>query len=286
MNLTIVSGLSGAGKSVALHTLEDHGFYCIDNLPGAMLPELIKQFTGRDSQHVENLAVGIDARSELESLELFIADIDHLKAENKLEVAILFLETNQEILIKRFSETRRKHPLSDGSTPLIEAIRKEESLLSGIREKADIVVDTSALNLHQLRDVIRNRLVEEKTVGPALQFRSFGFKHGVPRNTDFIFDVRCLPNPHWDPTLRSRTGLDAPVIEFLQQSESVIKMYEDIRDFVERWLPVFSQENRAYLTVSIGCTGGQHRSVYLANRLARYFTELSDNVSVSHREIG
>lgn len=285
MHLTIVSGLSGAGKSVALHTLEDHGYYCIDNLPGAMLPDLIAGFTKAESAQVELLAVGIDARSELQSIESFVADVDRLRTLDDLTVTILFLETSREILIKRFSETRRKHPLSSGSLPLIDAIREEERLLVNIKERADLVLDTSALNLHQLRDVIRNQLIEQKNSGPALQFRSFGFKHGVPRNTDFIFDVRCLPNPHWDPNLRIKTGLDTPVIEFLQQNESVSDMYRDIRDFVERWLPVFSRENRAYLTVSIGCTGGQHRSVYLADQLGKYFVGISDNVSVSHREL-
>ena len=286
MNLTIVSGLSGAGKSVALHTLEDQGYYCIDNLPGAMLPDLVARFTGTETEQIEHLAVGIDARSELLSIEAFIADIDRLRRLDNITVKILFLETSQEILIKRFSETRRKHPLSSGSLPLIDAIRQEERLLIGIKERADLVLDTSSLNLHQLRDVIRNQLIEQVNTGPALQFRSFGFKHGVPRNTDFIFDVRCLPNPHWDPNLRTQTGLDAPVVEFLQQNESVGEMYRDIRDFVERWLPVFSRENRAYLTVSIGCTGGQHRSVYLADQLSKYFIGISDNVSVSHRELG
>lgn len=285
MNLTIVSGLSGAGKSVALHTLEDEGYYCIDNLPGALLPDLIAGFTNTDSARIELLAVGIDARSELQSIESFVADIDKLSKLDELTITILFLETSQEILIKRFSETRRKHPLSHGNLPLVDAIREEERLLVSIKERADLVLDTSALNLHQLRDVIRNQLIEQKNSGPALQFRSFGFKHGVPRNTDFIFDVRCLPNPHWDPNLRVKTGLDTPVIEFLQQNESVSDMYQDIRDFVERWLPAFSRENRAYLTVSIGCTGGQHRSVYLADQLAKYFVRISDNVSVSHREL-
>lgn len=286
MHLTIVSGLSGAGKSVALNTLEDDGFYCIDNLPGAMLPELVNWFVTSTDRHFDELAVGIDARSELSSTETFMEEVVQLGQMKGVKITILFLETHREILIKRFSETRRKHPLSSTALPLNDAIAEEARLLSVIKDQADFIIDTSALNLHQLREIIRERLVEKTNSGPAVQFRSFGFKNGAPRNTDFIFDVRCLPNPHWDPNLRALTGLDQPVIDFLQQNDAVDKMYRDIRDFIGEWLPVFLKENRAYLTISIGCTGGQHRSVYLADRLGKHFTSLSGNVSVSHREFG
>lgn len=285
MHVTIVSGLSGAGKSVALHTLEDEGFYCVDNLPGTMLPALIDNLIQSQSRHFNNMAIGIDARGEPSSIDSFLGIVDDLRRNPDLSIKILFLETNREMLIKRFSETRRKHPLTSASTPLVNAIDQEALMLAGMKEQADVVIDTSTLNLHQLREIIRHALVDTESTGPALQFQSFGFKHGNPSNTDFTFDVRCLPNPYWQPNLRALTGLDEPIVKFLQEHESVERMYIDIKEFLTRWLPVFGKESRAYLTISIGCTGGRHRSVYIADKLARHFATISSNVSIRHREI-
>ncbi len=285
MRVVIVTGLSGSGKSVALHTLEDVGFYCVDNLPGSMLPELLSRLDHSATMHHDNVAVGIDARSEPESLSDLIMIIDQLDQQPNLNIDIVFLETNQEILLKRFSETRRKHPLSDQGTPLLSAINKETEFLLLLKERADLFIDTSRLNLHQLRELIYKRVVGRDNERMALHFQSFGFKYGSPRSSDFVFDVRCLPNPHWEPSIRTFTGLDHQIIEFLENHKVVEHMYNSVRDFVESWLPEFESENRSYLTVSIGCTGGRHRSVYLAQRLAEFFGQQSDNVTVHHREL-
>ena len=286
MRIIIVSGLSGSGKSVALNTLEDEGFYCVDNLPGVMLPALVDTITNSKDRNVSKLAVGIDARGESESIRNFLDIVANLKQSREVDVEVLFLDTNRNTLIRRFSETRRKHPLSSTDTPLMTAIRHETAMLTGIRDHADLVIDTSVLNLHQLRELITSQLVRKESSGPALLFQSFGFKHGIPAITDFIFDVRCLPNPYWETNLRALSGLEQPVVQFLEEYDSVGKMYEDIRAFIETWYPVFSQENRAYLTVSIGCTGGRHRSVYLANRLTAHFRQETGNVSARHRDMG
>jgi len=286
VRVIIVTGLSGSGKSVALHTLEDVGFYCVDNLPGSMLPELISRLDQSVDMNHDYVAVGIDARSEPDSLGSLIQIIDNLDKLDNLTIDILFLETNQDILLKRFSETRRKHPLSNQKTPLLSAIGKEAGFLLPLKERADLVIDTSRLNLHQLREIIFKRMVGRENESLALLFQSFGFKYGSPRSSDFVFDVRCLPNPHWDPAIRTYTGLDEPVQQFLESHKMVEEMYDSIKSFVEKWLPVFESENRSYLSISIGCTGGRHRSVYLANRLSQHFNSLSGNVSVHHRELG
>lgn len=285
MRVIIVTGLSGSGKSVALHTLEDVGFYCVDNLPGSMLPELISRLDRSATLRYENVAVGIDARSEPESLSDLIKIIDKLNQQAHLSIDIVFLETNQEILLKRFSETRRKHPLSNQGTPLLSAINKETDFLLLLKERADLFIDTSRLNLHQLRELIYKRVVGREKESMALHFQSFGFKYGSPRSSDFVFDVRCLPNPHWEPTIRAFTGIDQQIIDYLENHKVVEDMYSSISGFLEHWLPLFETENRSYLTVSIGCTGGRHRSVYLAQRLATYFGEHSDNITVHHREL-
>ena len=285
MRLIIVSGLSGAGKSVALHTLEDDGYYCIDNLPASLLPQLVEGLADSHVKLYEHVAVGIDARSAQSSLNDLPAVLDTLRKQSDLQLEILFLETDNKALVTRFSETRRKHPLSLDGTPLLQAIETERKLLEGVRDIADLNIDTTNTNLHQLRQLIHSRLLKSNPERMSIQFQSFGFKHGVPNNTDFIFDVRCLPNPHWDSSLRPLTGMDKPVQDFLGQHESVERMYAQIQNFLETWIPVFQSENRAYLTVSIGCTGGRHRSVYLTNRLTEYFARLHDNVSSRHREL-
>lgn len=285
MKLVIVSGLSGSGKSVALHTLEDIGFYCIDNLPIGLLADFGRHITAASNRSLDRYAVGIDARNAIEDLSQFPRVLDELQ-ERGVKSEILFLQASDDTLIKRFSETRRRHPLSLPNTPLGEAIQREAELLSPIMERADLVIDTSTTNVHQLRELIRNRLDRRMDSSLSLQFTSFGFKHGVPKDADYVFDVRCLPNPHWEPRLRPLTGRDPEVQEYLESQEIVEKMYLQIRDYIATWLPYFQREGRSYLTVAIGCTGGQHRSVYLSERLTQHFRQESDNVLLRHRELG
>ncbi|MFK8079254.1 MAG: RNase adapter RapZ [Granulosicoccus sp.] len=283
--VTIVTGLSGSGKSVALHTLEDEGFFCIDNLPSQLLSDIIDKLLASGSVLYERLAIGIDMRSERASADNLLKLLNDLRARQDTEVEVLFLDTDRSTLVTRFSETRRKHPLSTQDLPLISAIDEEARLLDPVKSQAELVVDTSALNLHELRDVIRTYLLGKTQVGLALIFQSFGFKHGTPASTDFMFDVRCLPNPYWEPDLRSFDGREQPIITFLEEKQDVQEMYTDIKNFVTRWLPMFEDENRAYLTVSVGCTGGRHRSVYLIERLFTHFSNNRNNVSRRHREI-
>lgn len=285
--LTIVTGLSGSGKSVALHTLEDEGYYCIDNLPANLLSEVIERLLATGDPLYEHLAIGIDMRSERGSTDQLLALVAELRARPDAVLEVLFLDTDRTTLVTRFSETRRKHPLTNDSLSLVAAIDEEARLLDAVKVKADLVVDTSTLNLHQLRDIIRTYLIGRTASGLSLVFQSFGFKHGTPASTDFTFDLRCLPNPHWEPGLRPFTGRDAEIERFLEAQPDAVEMYEHIRDFVARWLPLFEAENRAYLTVSLGCTGGRHRSVWFAERLAAHFGLARDRGSVSlrHREL-
>lgn len=283
MKLVIVSGLSGSGKSIALHALEDLGYYCIDNLPLVLLPAFARQISESPRRNYEHAAVGVDARNLNEDFESFpelVADIRALG----LECEIIFLRAADETLIKRFSETRRKHPLTRAEVSLAEAIASERRLLGAVAANADWCLDTTRTNIHQLRDLIRERMLQEAQT-LTLTFVSFGYKHGIPVDADFVFDVRCLPNPHWVPALRTLTGLDREVGDFLDQQPQVGRMYEDLRNFMEHWLPRFEEDNRSYMTVAIGCTGGQHRSVYLARRLADYFSHHYPSVLLRHREL-
>jgi RNase adapter protein RapZ len=284
MKLVIISGLSGSGKSVALHTLEDVGFYCIDNLPVDLLEAFGRHLTVNPDQNQNRFAVGIDARNNPRALARFPAILDTLAAQG-LRSEILFLHADDDTLIKRFSETRRRHPLSDRQTPLAEAVEHERSLLAPILGRADLVIDTTATTLHQLRELVRERLDRRNDSRLSLLFLSFGFKHGLPKDADFVFDARCLPNPHWEPRLRPLCGRDPEVCQYLEAQPEVDQMLRQIGDFIETWLPLFEKENRSYLTVAIGCTGGQHRSVYLAERLSRRFNQQRDNVAVRHREL-
>ncbi len=284
MRLIVVSGLSGSGKSIALQTLEDVGFYCVDNLPIDLLPAFVESMIHSGSRLSERMAVGIDARNSQRNIEHFEDIIANLPGE-PMALQILFLQAADDILLKRYSETRRRHPLSHGDLPLVEAIGGERRLLEPIAAMADLVIDTSRTNIHELRQVIRSRVDPTPQQSLSILFESFGFKHGVPTDADFVFDVRCLPNPHWVPALRGHTGLEQPVIEFLDQQLPVIAMREDISGFLSRWIPQFEAENRSYLTVAIGCTGGQHRSVYLAEALARDLGRDRDKVTVRHRDI-
>ena len=283
MKLTIISGRSGSGKSTVLHILEDRGYYCIDNLPASLLHSLANRvFTGETD--IPNIAVSIDARNISADLEQVPNIINDLKSKN-LPTEIIFLDANSQTLMKRFNETRRKHPLSDERIGLKEAIDKESELLEPISAMANLSIDTGKMSLNQLRDSIKDRLVKNKEAGLALLFQSFGYKNGVPVDADIIYDVRCLPNPYWEHSLRALTGLDEAVIKFLNSKNEVQEMYSDISQFLQKWLPKFEGNNRSYITVAIGCTGGQHRSVYLCEKFANEFVESIRNVQVRHREL-
>jgi len=284
MHLIIVSGLSGSGKSTALHVLEDVGYNCIDNLPVSLLPALVAQIQIHRDADDQRFAIGIDVRNAWQDLNIFPDMINTLK-DAHIPFHVLFLDTRVPVLMQRFSETRRKHPLSNTETNLEEAITKEQKLLEPIRDTSDQVLDTSHLNLHELRDLVKERVVGRHESTMAIQFESFGFKHGVPVNADLVFDARCLPNPHWKPNLRAQTGQDQPVVEFLESEEMVQAMYRDIEGYLTRWLPQYQANSRSYITIAIGCTGGQHRSVYLAERLHRHFVDYYKNVQVRHREL-
>lgn len=283
--LSIVTGMSGSGKSVALATLEDEGFFCIDNLPAKLLPDIIDRLLGEEGARYQSLAIGVDMRSEQGSSDALLGLMQTLSQRQDAEVEMLFLDADRSTLATRYSETRRKHPLSTQSRTLIHAIDDEARALTPVKAEADLVIDTSQMNLHELREVIRTFVLGRTTSRLALIFQSFGFKHGGPVSTDFMFDVRCLPNPYWEAELRALDGRDPAIVDYLSQHSDVLDMYTHIRDFVARWLPNFEAENRAYLTISIGCTGGRHRSVYLTERLAAHFSELHDSVSLRHREL-
>ncbi|MGV7207993.1 RNase adapter RapZ [Oxalobacteraceae bacterium A2-2] len=285
MHIVLITGISGSGKSVALNVLEDTGYYCVDNLPPALLSNLVSTLV---AEGTDMLAVAVDARSA-ESLAGLPADVQALRQLGH-DVKVMFLTANTHSLVARFSETRRSHPLSHelrpGQNPaarrtLIECIAEERERLSPI-EKLGHVIDTSEASANKLRGWIKD-LVAIERAPLTLFFESFAFKLGVPMDADFVFDVRALPNPYYDLALRPLNGRDAPVIDFLNAQPSAVEMYNDIRAFVEKWLPSFKTDNRSYLTVAVGCTGGQHRSVYMAERLAQYFHP-AERVVVRHRE--
>jgi len=284
MRIIIVSGLSGSGKTIALQTLEDLDYYCVDNLPFKLILPLAREITAASDLLPPTVAVGVDARNFIDELYQFPTTLTELRASD-LRVDVLFLQADDEALLKRYSETRRRHPLALGDIPLREAIQQERRLLEPIIACADLIVDTSDTNLYQLRELIRARVHETPGEAMSLLFESFGFKNGVPADADFVFDVRCLPNPHWESQLRPLTGLDAAVIDFLGRQSDVGAMIADIGHFLEGWLPRFERSERSYLSVAIGCTGGQHRSVFVAEALARHFGGLRDYVMVRHREL-
>ena len=282
MELIIVTGLSGSGKSIALRALEDSGCYCIDNLPATLLPQISSNL---DAANQHKVAISIDSRSA--ALQALPSAIEQLKASGN-KVQVLFLESSVETLVKRFSETRRKHPLSDDNTTLAESIAHERELLANLVDYS-LHIDTSNLSANALRNYIRE-LVEHTTNHLTILFTSFGFKNGIPLDADFVFDVRSLPNPHYDPILKPLTGKDAAVEQFLEQQPMVIEMLADIQHYVEKWLPSFNQDNRSYVTVAIGCTGGQHRSVYFVEQLYKYFSgahfkQQEQKVIIRHREL-
>lgn len=284
MRLTIISGRSGSGKSTVLHVLEDKGYYCVDNLPASLLPALAKRIS-TDANDLTQVAVSVDARNVSTDLAQVPQIVAELK-EKTIPTEILFLDANSQTLLKRFSESRRKHPLSSESVGLREAIEKESELLEPISILANLTIDTSNMSLQALRQTVKARMLEDQTNAMALLFQSFGFKNGVPVDADIVYDVRCLPNPYWDSSLRALTGLDDGVKKFLSDESEVSEMLEDISNYLEKWLPKFEANNRSYITVAVGCTGGQHRSVYLCERLAESFAGKISNVQVRHRELG
>ncbi len=283
MRLIIVSGRSGSGKSTALNVLEDNDFYCIDNLPAMLLPELAERSLLVAELVHPQIAVSIDARNAPNQLERFPELLAGLR-ERHIVCDVLYLDADDETLLKRFSETRRRHPLTNDSRSLAEAIRDEKVLLAPITDLADLTINTSHLNLYQLRDSIKLRLLDKPEPGTAFLIESFGFKRGVPVDADVVFDIRCLPNPYWKPDLRAYCGLDQPIIDYLNEQTDVEEMYADIYAYLAKWLPRFAASNRAYVTVAIGCTGGQHRSVYMAQRLGEALRQKLSNVQIRHRD--
>jgi len=276
MQLIIVTGMSGSGKSVVLRLLEDSGYYCVDNLPATLIPQLVNNLNNNQTR----IAISVDTRSEaLEDLPEHVQQMRQLG----IDVQLIFLESSTETLVKRFSETRRRHPLTKGNMTLAESIENERTLLAKLASLGHHI-DTSDLSPNTLRLWVRD-FVSQEHHQMTLLFTSFGFKHGIPLDADFVFDVRCLPNPHWDAKLRPLSGKDLPVQEFLAKQALVDEMYGDIEQFVQRWLPQFVQENRHYLTVAVGCTGGQHRSVYLVEKLAKHFQSAQQPVLIRHREL-
>lgn len=284
MRLIIVSGLSGSGKSVALHVLEDLGYYCIDNMPAALLKSLLDEITHSQNGDMSRVAIGVDARNPQSDLEALPELVAELRAHD-VRTDLLFLQASDEILLKRYGETRRRHPLADHETELRVAIDRERELLGQVINAADLTIDTSRTSVYELAEAIRIRVDGRKDHSLSVLIESFGFKHGIPADADFVFDLRCLPNPYWTPALRSLNGLDDAVIRFLDSQPLFERMYEDILAFLQHWIPEYIGVDRSYLTVAIGCTGGQHRSVHMTEKLASALAESHDPVHARHNEI-
>ena len=283
MRVIIVSGHSGSGKTSALNILEDIGFTAIDNLPLTLLPALIQEYRLTQNGQQLQLAIGIDARNLSTDLSQIEPAVARLRSAD-IQVDILFLASDKQQLLRRYSETRRKHPLSSNEVSLEQAIDLEQQLLSAVEKFADRYIDTSSLSLHQLRETIK-QTVAANSQQLAVLIKSFGFKQGLPTDADFVFDLRCLPNPYWKPELRSFSGCDQPVIDFLNAQPDVLAMSEDIYRFIHRWIPHFTANSRSYLTVAIGCTGGHHRSVFVANQLHQRLSQLHPQVQLLHRDL-
>jgi RNase adapter protein RapZ len=281
MRLIIVSGLSGSGKSVALHMLEDIDFYCVDNIPAALLKPFIAHTIRGMGDTYPRTAVGLDARNRANEIETIPALVYELRRSG-IHCEVLYLHANDEVLLKRFAETRRKHPLVSAETSLRDAIASERKLLEPITTAADLVIDTSHMGVHALREMIRERIDRRREGRLSLMFESFGYKHGIPGDADFVFDVRNLPNPYWEHALRHLNGRDAAVIEYLSGYPGVRNMIADLTEFLERRVREFAQANRSYLTIAVGCTGGQHRSVYIAETLAEHFRAKYPQVLIRH----
>ncbi len=282
MRLVIVSGLSGSGKSVALHMLEDLDYYCIDNIPAGLLPMFISHTVRSGDIAYGSTAVGVDARNSPLDVASVPKLVDELKRSG-VNCEVLFLRAEEDALLKRYSETRRRHPLSRDGLGLADAIRQEHVLLQPIADAADLVIDTTRSSVHELRELIRQRVGARVEGRMSILFESFAYRHGVPGDADFVFDVRSLPNPYWEPGLSRLTGRESQVIEYLERFPIVNTMFEDIVGFLDRWIPELLKTNRSYLTIAIGCTGGQHRSVYLVERLAKHFAAKFPHVHAKHQ---
>lgn len=278
--LLIISGRSGSGKSSALNILEDLGYFCIDNLPLTLLPSLIQHF--RNTPHVNRIGVGVDVRSQPDDLGQYDQVLEQLQGLG-IQTDTLFLDARDDVLLARFSATRRRHPLSTDVISLSEAIEQEKRILDPIASRASVYLDTSNMNVHELQHTLSARLANTSQV--TVLFESFGYKHGVPLDADFVFDVRCLPNPHWQASLRELTGQDVAVQSFLEGHAEVEALFHDISTFLLKWLPRITTDHRHYLTVAIGCTGGQHRSVYIVERLTCYMAGKVSNIQTLHREL-
>ncbi len=283
MRLVIVSGLSGSGKSVALNVLEDAGFYCIDNIPVGLLRSFVKEIEPRQDPDYDQVGVGLDARN-LPDVAQLPGLIDELR-ESGSGCEVVFLQASDDVLLSRFSETRRKHPLTSDDISLPEALAKERQLLSPIIDMADLIVDTSSTTVYDLRDLLRDRVANRAQTALSILIESFGYKHGLPADADFVFDVRCLPNPYWEPKLRPLNGRDQPVRDFLGAEAQVQEMIGDIEAFLSRWIPRYQSFQRSYLTIAIGCTGGQHRSVYIAEALAERLMTAHGPIQTRHDEL-
>ena len=285
MRLIIISGLSGSGKSVALNLLEDLGFYCIDNIPVDLLFTFVKDILLDQDAGYGNVAVGLDARNRGDNIERLPTLIRDLRREKNLSCDLIFLQAKNETLLSRFNETRRKHPLSNDSLSLPEAIAKERELLGPMINSADLLVDTTSKTIYDLRELIQNRVTKRTEDKLSILLESFGYKHGLPSDADFVFDVRCLPNPYWEPQLRNLNGTEKPVQKFLESQAQVHEMVDDIVLFLEHWIPRYQTFQRSYLTVAVGCTGGQHRSVFIAERVASRLEKSHGLIKVYHHEI-
>ncbi len=284
MELLIVSGFSGSGKSIVLDTLEDCGYYCVDNLPVSLLEGFVNHVIEADSDTYAQTAIGIDARNPSKSLLGFSDSLEAIKKQD-IDCEVLFLQAEESVLFKRYSETRRKHPLTNANVSLSEALNIEKKLLKIVLRHANVVIDTSRTHIYQLRELVKKQLKKKDKRYLSLQFQSFAYKHGIPLDADFVFDARCLANPYWEPELRVYTGKDQPVIDFLKKTENAQALLHDICFFLDHWVPRFEHDNRSYLTIAVGCTGGQHRSVYLVEALVRHFEKKAFNVIIRHREL-
>ncbi len=282
--LIIVSGLSGSGKSVALHVLEDIGYYCIDNLPASLLESAVDEVARIDEDKGLLLAVGIDARNPRQDLEALPGLIAGFR-ERKIMTEVLFLASDDETLLRRYSESRRRHPLAEEGAALRSAIRNERDMLGEVINSADLIIDTSRTSIYELADLIRNRVDRRQENQLAVLIESFGFKNGIPADADFVFDLRSLPNPYWTADLRGLTGQDPEVQEFLEQQPAFVTMHDDILGFLSRWIPHYREKSRGYLTVAIGCTGGQHRSVYMVEKLAASLQDRDEPARTRHNEL-
>lgn len=282
--LIIVSGLSGSGKTVALHVLEDLGYYCMDNLPVALLKAAVDEVSAGNESDTPLIAVGIDARNRRRDLEVLPRLIAEFRSQDLL-TDVLFLQADDDVLLKRYSETRRRHPLAEQGSALLSDIEAERRIMSEVINTADLIIDTTRMSVYELGDAIRERVDRRRADTMSVLIESFGYKHGIPADADFVFDMRSLPNPYWTVELRGLTGLDPEVSGFLESHESFTRMHDDVLGFLERWIPAYRDAHRGYLTIAIGCTGGQHRSVCMAEKLAASLRERGEPVSTRHNEL-